>query len=111
MGCRKCKKRNFATTPAKQKILVSMLLSGFCKIRVRQPNNKKHIEYICTIRPNYLPQSGSMKYVKQDNRPGMSEFNFWALNKNSGKGLDPEPGWVKIEAKDIIFFEPIESEN
>lgn len=111
MGCRKCKNRKFARNEKQQKELLSILLSGFGKIKTMDPNTRLRKEYICTMRPDYLPQEGTLKHGNFNNTVGSSVFNFWALNKNVGSKLAPEAGWVTIPAKQITFFEVIGSKQ
>lgn len=107
MACRKCKNRRFAKNETQQKKLLSAMFGGFCKIRVMDMSTRKKNFYVCTLRQEYLPQPGTIKYRSNTNKVGDSVFNFWALNKNAGTKLDPEAGWVTIHAKEIIFFDSV----
>ena len=108
MACNKCKNRKFAKSTNQQLKLLSAMISGFCRIRVKTSGKTKYREYVCTRNPELLPQPGSEKYRTDIvYEPGVSAFTFWSINKNLKRTAKPEAGWVTIKVSDIIYFESI----
>ena len=83
--------------------MLTRLQSGMCKINTKR-RKEKESEYYCTLERELLPKRGSdfHKNIIKENIENEEYLIAWSLNKNKGKGLDPEAGWVKIPTSEII---------
>ena len=103
-----CKNKKFAKTLKERATLLKELVGGFCKIRIKFPGEKKLYNYVCTLKSDFIPEQGSINYRKLENTPMSNELVLWAINKNINTKDSPQSGWIKINSRHIVFFDPLD---